>query len=380
MLEYLAAGAGEGAANSILGNTFGYHNNVNLQRQQFNNQKKLNKQGYELAQMAQRNSASNLVESAKRAGLSPLAVLGQAFTPAVSSGGEAASAHFDSSPVHLGIVESVLAAKQAEHQDLENQKLRTEVNRMKDEDDSFVIGYRQNLEREKADLQDQLKSGKGDKSGVENRIAEIDASIKKLDDPKYSGTVGILEGYKKSAEQSKASFDVVNNFLQGKLDKDVLVKKLGNGTANILATVPKVERAQLRQNIEHAKQLIAESESKESLNDQTVQKLQVDIEAIGNQLLHANLNDPNFIKYMFGEDSEIYKNWESTDRRERAYKVGEAVLSGIATGGALGVINYSLRSFKKRSENSNGNSLNPEVNHSPHSRSSSNGNPFPYIY
>ena len=81
-----------------------------------------------------------------------------------------------------------VAAKQAEHQDLENQKLRTEVNRMKDEDDSFVIGYRQNLEREKADLQDQMKSGKGDKSALENRVAEIDASIKKLDDPKYSGT------------------------------------------------------------------------------------------------------------------------------------------------------------------------------------------------
>lgn len=346
MLEYLAAGAGEGAANSILGNTLGYYNNVNLQRQQFNNQKKLNKQGYELAQMAQRNSASNLVESAKRAGLSPLAVLGQAFTPAVSSGGEAAPAHFDTAPMNLGIVETVLAAKQAEHQDLENQKLRTEVNRMKDEDDSFVIGYRQNLEREKADLQDQMKSGKGDKSALENRVAEIDASIKKLDDPKYSGTVGILEGYKKSAEQSKASFDIVNNFLQGKLDKDVLVKKLGNGTASVLATVPKAERAQLRQNIEHVKQLVAESESKESLNDQTVQKLQVDIEAIGNQILHANLNDPNFIKYMFGEDSEIYKNWASTDRRERAYKIGEAVVSGIATGGALGLINH----YKKRKE------------------------------
>lgn len=380
MLEYLAAGAGEGAANSILGNTLGYHNNVNLQRQQFNNQKKLNQQGFELAQMAQRESASNLVESAKRAGLSPLAVLGQAFTPAVSSGGEAATAHFDAAPMHLGLVETVLAAKQAEHQELENQKLRTEVNRMKDEDDSFVIGYRQNLEREKADLQDQLKFGKGDKSAVENRIAEIDTSIKKLDDPNYSGTVGILEGYKKSAEQSKASFDIVNNFLQGKLDKDVLVKKLGNGTASVLATVPRAERAQLQQNIEHVKQLIAESESKESLNDQTVQKLQVDIEAIGNQILHANLNDPNFIKYMFGEDSEVYKNWASTDRRERAYKIGEAVVSGIATGGALGLINHSLKSLNNKRQQNSGNVLNSEVNHSPHSHSSNNGNPFPYIY
>ena len=86
MLEYLAAGAASGVAGSLVQGDM----NKAAQARQYRNQRALNQQGFQLSQLAQRQSASNLVESAKRAGLSPLAVLGQQFTPAVSSGGEAA--------------------------------------------------------------------------------------------------------------------------------------------------------------------------------------------------------------------------------------------------------------------------------------------------
>lgn len=377
----LAGSAFSGIAGSTIGSILGYGMNANLQRQQFQNEKALMQKSFEYGQRAQENAAANLVRGAKAAGLSPLAVLGQSFSAAQGPSGNAVGASVAAPNVDLSGM--MLAASQARLANAEAKNKELTVKHRLDADNAFVETYRGMLQREKVDILDQLKNSKGDPSNLNTRLAEIDASLDKLKDPNYSATVGIMEGYKAGAETAKYNFDIVNNFLQGKLDKDILVKKLGNGTADILATVPSAERADLVARIKHAKQLIAESESKEKLNDETVLKLQAEITAIGNQLLHANLNDPNFIKYMFGEDSEMYKNWDATDKRDRAYKVGQAVLEGIATGGAIGVMNHGLRMLEKgskRNSSSRKKELPTKVDYNSsahHWIKTSNDNPFP---
>lgn len=369
MLEYLAAGAASGVASSIVQGDM----NRTLQAQQYRNQRALNEQGFKLGQLAQRQSVPNLVESAKRAGMSPLAVLGQSFTPAVSSGGEAAGA--SASAPNFDFVSALAAEEQVKNMRLQNDLLEREVNKGKDADNSFVISYRETLEREKSDLQKQMSESHGTNAQeLQTRINDIDASLEKLKDPNYRATVGILEGYKAGAETAKKSFEIVNNFLEGKLNKDVLVKKLGNGTADILSSVPKYERDELRARIDSIRQVIAESESKEKLNDQTVLKLQADITALGQQVLRANLNDPNFLKYMFGKDSEEYKNWSETDFREKAYQVGTAVVSSVAGGGSIAVLNHGLRMIERNKVEE------LPQNTNPHPAGYQGNSPFPNAY
>lgn len=339
MLEELAFGAGVGTASAGVGSALSYFGNKALQEQQYQNQQKLMNKSYALGQSAQRASASNLVQGAKAAGLSPLAVLGQSFSAAQGPSGEASGASMQvPTPDIAGAVQAVANARLANSEADLKQK---ELSRENDADNAFVVTYRQSLERELADLKDQQKNG----ADVSGRIAEVEASIAKLDDPNYAGTVGILKGIQSGADYNKANFDVVNNYLNGRLDKQVLIKKFGNGTADALANIPVQNQKKMAEDIKYVQQLIAESESKEKLNDQTVLEAQAKIQQIGNDILHANLNDPNFIKSFYGEKSPEWKNWTDTQWREEAFRVGEKVIEGVATGSALAVVNQGFKAM-----------------------------------
>lgn len=214
--------------------------------------------------------------------------------------------------------------------------------------DAAAQSYIETIDREISDLNTELRKLDEDSDKyqeISDRIKTLEDSKAKVQDPNFRGALGLAEGLKSGAEGSKARFDAIISYLNGSRDAAVARKQLGNGTVDALARMPVLQKRKLAQDIEHVKQLIAESESKEELNDKQVEKLTAEIESIGNQILLARLNDENFLRTMAkeAETPEERKAWEGrldnltdTEFRKLKYDVGAGVIKGVATGGALG--------------------------------------------
>lgn len=226
--------------------------------------------------------------------------------------------------------------------------------------DAAAATYIQGIDRELTDLNAELR--KIDENDprykeIEDRIAMLNDSKAKVNDPLFVGALGIAQGIKSGAEAQKANFDAVNNYLKGRIDRDVLERQLKDPSIrNALAKLPREQYREIMARINNIKQLTAESESKEALNDQQVLKLQADIEQIGDTVLRARLSDENYVRNMISDCKRRLKNnpndvdaqqelkiWENgldnlteTEFRKLKYDVGAGIVKGVATGGAIG--------------------------------------------
>lgn len=315
----------------------------------YERQKNLMIKKRKMDQAAAINAYPNMVQSMRMAGLNPAAASGQS---PIAFPASSASADFASTmPVNpqADLISAQLDKLEAEKANVqEDTRGKKNTNDITDAaNDAAAQTWVSSIDREIKDLQGQLSktTDPSRQEEIQKRIDQLSDSKAAISDPNFRGALGIAQGFKSSAEGAKANFDIVNNYLQGKLDQAVLAKKLSNGTAEILATIPHKEREQLNQNIEHIKQLIAESESKEQLNDQQVLKLKTDIEQIGDVILRARLSDENFLRTMAKEATteDERKAWEGrldnltdTEFRKLKYDVGSGIVKGLATGGAIG--------------------------------------------
>ena len=216
--------------------------------------------------------------------------------------------------------------------------------------DAAVRGYLSDWNREQEDLEKALKGmkeGSEEWNKTKGRIQEIEKMKTQIVDPNFRGALGIAKGTEAAKNATKDRMAILHEYLTGAMNNSVAQKQLGNGTVGALADMPKLTRDKLDQDIEKVKQDIAESESREELNDETVLKLQTDIMKIGDEILRAHLNDPNWIKKYLGVDSEEWKNYTDTQWRNAAFEVGKSVITGAATGGAIGAANSMLNSIGK---------------------------------
>lgn len=216
--------------------------------------------------------------------------------------------------------------------------------------DAAVRGYLSDWNREQEDLEKALKGmkeGSEEWNKTKGRIQELEKMKTQIVDPNFRGALGIAKGTEAAKNETRDRMAILHEYLTGALDNSVAEKKLGNGTVQALADMPVATRDKLVQDIEKVKQDIAESESREELNDQTVLKLQADVMKIGDEILRAHLNDPNWIKKYLGVDSEEWKNYTDTQWRNAAFEVGKSVITGAATGGAIGAANSMLNSVGK---------------------------------
>lgn len=216
--------------------------------------------------------------------------------------------------------------------------------------DAAVRGYLSDWNREQEDLEAALKNmkeGSEEWNKTKGRIQELEKMKDQLTDPNFRGALGIAKGTEAARNETRDRMAILYEYLTGAMNNSVAEKKLGNGTVGALADMPKLTRDKLVQDIEKVKQDIAESESREELNDETVLKLQADIMKIGDEILRAHLNDPNWIKKYLGVDSEEWKNYTDTQWRNAAFEVGKSVITGAATGGAIGAANSMLNSIGK---------------------------------
>lgn len=302
----------------------------------------------------------NTVQGMKMAGLNPAIANDSQPVQAspVSKGSGAKGENVELSPQDL------LIQAQAKNLDAQTEKIKEEAGAEKRKNDitdtsndAAKATYLEHIDRQVAELTDEagkLKKDSAEYGRLMDRIDQLNASKEKVKDPKFVGALGIADGIRSGAEAVKSDFDVINNFLRGKMDKEVLVKKFGKNVAEDLARMPKLQRQQLEETITHIQQMVAESESKEKLNDQTVLKLQQDIMNLGNEMIHRNLADPVWIRTHLGEDSKEWKAWTDQQWRDNAFKVGTSILQGVATGGALGAVNSMLNGTVGNKGKSNG--------------------------
>lgn len=229
--------------------------------------------------------------------------------------------------------------------------------------DAAAQSYIETIDREITDLNAEMRKvdeGSDKYQQMADRINTLEESKAKVQDPNFRGALGLAKGLKSGAEGSKARFDAIVSYLNGSRDAAVARKQLGNGTVDALARMPVLQKRKLSQDIEHVKQMIAESESKEELNDKQIEKLTADIESIGNQILLARLSDENFLRTMAkeAETPEERKAWEGrldnltdTEFRKLRYDVGAGIIKGVVTGGTIGGVG-SLASKVLNAKNS----------------------------
>lgn len=351
------AGIALGGVQAGVNNMFAQHNaEVSYRRQNalMNKQNQMNMANMKSAPLQQ-------VEGLRMAGFNPAMVAGAGSqsAPSVSQG------NADMPQTIPFNAQDALAMAQIANVEANTDKVNEEKRGIEQRNDitdaandAAVQGYLADWNREQEDLEKALKTmkpGSEEYNKAEGRIKEIEKMKAKVTDPNYRGALGIATGTEAARNETRDRANRLVEYLNGNMKAAVAEKELGNGTVAALAGMKKQEAEKLAQEIEKIKQDIAESESREELNDQTVLKLQADITKIGDEMIRAHLNDPNWIKKYLGVDSEEWKNYTDTQFRNAAFEVGKAVITGAATGGAIGAANSMLNSAKnvKNSNQSN---------------------------
>lgn len=352
MIGSILANLGLGAVNNVMSE---WHAD-----QAFKRQKELMSMQNRMNNANAVNAYSQQVEGARMAGLNPAMLNGQQpAVQSVSQGSAPQGENVELNPQDMLLMAQVDNIKAQTNKTKEETEQVHKVNEITDTaNDAAKATYLEHLDRQIADLTDQaskFKPGSKEYDSLMDRVDQLNASKEKVNDPAFVGALGIAQGMKSGAESVKADFDAVNGFLNGRLDKNVLLKKnMDPGIVDAIASMPKLQKEHLAQSIEQIKQAIAESESKEELNDKTVEKIQKEIESIGNEMLHRNLSDPVYIRTHYGVDSKEWKAWTDQQWRDNAFKVGTAVLQGVATGGAIGAANSMINSAMEHSKKGSG--------------------------
>ena len=241
--------------------------------------------------------------------------------------------------------------------------------------DAAVKGYLSDFNREQEDLEAALKTmkeGTLEYEKIQGRIKDIEKMKGRLTEPEFRGALGLVKGTEAAAQNAQKRMDILHNYLTGAMNNSVAEKELSNGTVDALATMKKAQREKLAEEINHVKQLINESKSKEDLNYKTIDEISQRIMQIGDTILRAQLSDENYVRDNqkkwndnlkilddagVDKDGELYQKvkeqadlWNSrfqnltdTEMRKAVYDTGSRIVSGLATGGAIGAGSEILR-------------------------------------
>ena len=256
-----------------------------------------------------------------------------------------------------------LAMSQIDNVNANTEKVKEEERGIKQKNDivdtannAAVQGYLAQWNREQEDLE-KAREGMDPDSEQYNkltaRIKELEKMKGEVTDPGFAGALGIVEGTKAAGDNAMHNLRILGEYLKGAMSNAVAQKQLNNGTVDALASMPKLAKEKLAEDIEHVRQSIEVLKSQKDLNEEQVNKLKAEIQSIGDAVLRANLNDPNMIKSRYGVDSKEWKNWTDTQWRNAAFDVGKGIVQGAALGGGLGMVNKILgpkNSFGKSSD------------------------------
>lgn len=188
-----------------------YKLNSDEARKAFERQQKLLRQEYDYNQLAQKESAANLVESAKRAGLSPVAVTGQSFSPAGASASGVSSAQVskpDLSPDRvvngMDLMGAQVANLVAQNANIAADTRGKQIDNARKQDADSVVN--ENFRSHFQAIVNKFSALGIDVSDLENKIDEIDSGERQY-------TVGALltnelfERYRAKFNENLPSYD-----------------------------------------------------------------------------------------------------------------------------------------------------------------------------
>ena len=289
----------------------------------YQRQQQLLRQEYDYNQQAQKNSYVNAVESAKRAGLSPVAVLGQSFAPAgaSASGVSAASVSRPEMSPDRVVSQSDLLAAQVENLAAQNANIKEQTrgekidNDRKDDADSVVT---ENMRSHLQAIVDKFKS-----LGVD--VSELESKIEQIDNGDRNYTVGALlanqafEAYRKAFNENLPSYD------KAYLETIVAYNKANNKAVwEALERMPQVEYQKYKAEITELYSRAQELAKRGELNEKQIEKLNTDIGQISVNIRRAIVNDPRLALDV--GDVDAFERWLKMDIYDRALNFGSEFL------------------------------------------------------
>lgn len=318
--EAVAAGAATGLGESAIQ----YKLNSAEADKAYQRQQQLLRKEYDYNQQAQKNSYVNAVESAKRAGLSPVAVLGQSFAPAGASASGVSSASVsrpELSPDRV-VSQSDLLAAQVENLAAQNENIKEQTrgnkidNDRKDDADSVVT---ENMRSHLDAIVNKFKS-----LGVD--VSELESKIEQIDNGDRSYTLGALlanqtfEAYRRAFNENLPSYD------KAYLETIVAYNKATNKAVwDALERMPQVEYQKYKAEITELYSRAQELAKRGKLDEKEIEKLNADIGQINVNIRRAVVNDPKLALDV--GDIDAFERWLKMDIYDRALNFGAEFLN-----------------------------------------------------
>lgn len=326
------AGAGAGVGETYLQ----YKLNEKSAEKAFQRQQKLLREEYDYNQQAQRNSISNMRKSAEDAGLSPLAILGQGFSPAgaSASGVSAASvarpnlrpdstaARFDQTNAQVAVMQKQLDDIQASIDLKKSQKdnvdADTEGKNLDNASNRDANAAANEDMREHFEVLKDLYSSLGiDTSDIEARLDDIDKGVRVY-------TQGAIRLNSEFEKYRKDLLENVPRYEQTNFDYKVARLKANNPKiAEAIATLPVSEQHKIDADIVKIYSEAYKLQTAAQLDAQKIDEIQTNIKAMVQRMKSEYLRDPRLM--LADEDYAHFASWLGMD----VYEKGMSVLQSL---------------------------------------------------
>ena len=352
-----SSGLGGAAAGALAGGAetyIQYKLNQKEAQKAFERQQKLLRQEYLYNQQAQRNSVTNMVQSAKDAGLSPVAMTGQGFSPAGASAGGVAAAsvsrpelspdktmaqnaqvaqQVDLMGQQIKDLQASIDLKDAQKKNVDESTRGTRIdnNRKDDADSSATENMREHLQG----VSDALKKLGQDTTWIDQKISDIDNGDR-------SYTTGALEANRLFEAYRKEHTANIPIYSEAQFQYKVAeLKRQNPKIAEAIATLPMSDQGKLEADIV---KLYAEAyrlQTSAQLDASNIDYLETQQKALVQRMKSEYLRDPRLM--LSNEDYAHFASWLGMD----VYEKGMGVLEGLikARAGALNA--ESLQEMKQ---------------------------------
>lgn len=327
-----AAGVAAGVGETLLQHDL----NERSAEKAFQRQQKLLRQEFDYNQKAQRNSVVNMRKSAEDAGLSPLALLGQGFSPAgaSASGVSAASvskpdlrpdrttAQFDQMAAQTAVLQKQLDDIQAGI-DLKN----SQKENVDEDTESKKLGNEQTRDANQAANENMREHIQGMKDLYKSLGIDTSALDAKLDDIDTGARVYTQGAIRLNNEFEKYRKDLLENvprYEQANFDYKVAeLKKNNPKIAEAIATLPLSEQGKLEADITKIYSEAYKLQTAAQLDAQKIDEIQTNIKALVQHMKSEYLSDPRLM--LADDDYAHFASWLGMD----VYEKGMSVLQSL---------------------------------------------------
>lgn len=328
-----AAGVAAGVGETLLQHDL----NERSAEKAFQRQQKLLRQEFDYNQKAQRNSVVNMRKSAEDAGLSPLALLGQGFSPAgaSASGVSAASvskpdlrpdrttAQFDQMAAQTAVLQKQLDDIQAGI-DLKN----SQKDNVDEDTESKKLGNEQTRDANQAANENMREHLQGLKQLFESLGADASSIDAKIDDIDQGVRVYTQGAIRLNSEFEKYRKDLLENvprYEQTNFDYKVAqLKKNNPQIAEAIASLPVSEQDKINAEITKIYADAFKAQTSAQLDAHKINEIETNVKALTQRMKSEYLRDPRLM--LSDSDYAHFASWLGMDVYEKGMNTLQALI------------------------------------------------------